>query len=281
MRFFIFMSSLNILKGQKFGNLLVISDGMPIKHPFKLRRLRMCLCDCGRIIWRSQKWIFRIKDLSCGMCKDKENKVCPSCKKIKPVTDFHKNGKFIQSNCKECKADDYKKNKQRVKDRYHKDMNNPEKKIHIYARHKKSRLKNRDKEKKQKLSYNARPEVIARRKEIHRIRKETDLQYNIKRRLRWRVRDIVKKQLKDKNYKYKSAIDLLGCDVEFLKTHLESTFTQGMSWDRISEMHIDHIKPCNMFDLTKLEEQKMCFHYTNLQMLWWQDNLTKGKNEIR
>ena len=29
-------------------------------------------------------------------------------------------------------------------------------------------------------------------------------------------------------------------------------------------------------DFTKEEDQLKCFHYTNLQLLWWEDNLSKG-----
>ena len=50
-----------------------------------------------------------------------------------------------------------------------------------------------------------------------------------------------------------------------------------MTWDKVGkEIHIDHIKPCAKFDLTKKEEQEKCFHYTNLQPLWACDNLMKG-----
>jgi len=40
--------------------------------------------------------------------------------------------------------------------------------------------------------------------------------------------------------------------------------------------HIDHIVPCTVFDLKNLNEQKKCFHYTNLQPLWAIDNIKKG-----
>lgn len=42
--------------------------------------------------------------------------------------------------------------------------------------------------------------------------------------------------------------------------------------------HIDHIKPCCSFDLTKADQQRECFHFTNLQPLWAKDNLRKNKH---
>ena len=70
--------------------------------------------------------------------------------------------------------------------------------------------------------------------------------------------------------KSKSSIELLGCNVDFLKEYIESKFTSGMSWDNrgIHGWHIDHILPCASFDLSDPEQQKQCFHYTNLQPLW-------------
>jgi hypothetical protein len=50
-----------------------------------------------------------------------------------------------------------------------------------------------------------------------------------------------------------------------------------MSWDNYGRKgwHIDHIIPCDLFDLTDYKQQKQCFHYTNTQPLWWDDNLKK------
>lgn len=72
--------------------------------------------------------------------------------------------------------------------------------------------------------------------------------------------------------------ELIGCTVEQLQAHIESKFTDGMSWEKLlaGEIHIDHIKPCALFDLTNPAEQKACFHFTNLQPLWAGNNLTKG-----
>ena len=92
--------------------------------------------------------------------------------------------------------------------------------------------------------------------------------------LRARIRDAIK-DCKDKT---KLTKELLGCTIDEAKQWIESQLKEGMSWDNygIYGWHIDHIIPCAAFDLTKLEEQKKCFHYSNLQPLWAKDNLTKG-----
>lgn len=64
--------------------------------------------------------------------------------------------------------------------------------------------------------------------------------------------------------------ELIGCSTLFYKEYLESKFTNGMSWENYGYFgwHIDHIQPCVSFDLSNLEQQKLCFHYTNTQPLW-------------
>ena len=42
------------------------------------------------------------------------------------------------------------------------------------------------------------------------------------------------------------------------------------------DYHIDHIKPCSSFDLIKPEEQRACFHWSNLQILTSTENLEKN-----
>jgi len=78
------------------------------------------------------------------------------------------------------------------------------------------------------------------------------------------------------NRKSKRTMELVGCSVEELKQHLEQQFKDCMDWSNYGTWHIDHIKPCCKFDLSKPEEQKECFHYNNLQPLWAKDNMSKG-----
>lgn len=79
-------------------------------------------------------------------------------------------------------------------------------------------------------------------------------------------------------FKSNKTIRLLGCSMIELSRHLESQFKSGMNWENYTfrGWHIDHIQPICSFNLTKEEEQKKCFHYTNLQPLWWYENLSKG-----
>ena len=80
------------------------------------------------------------------------------------------------------------------------------------------------------------------------------------------------------NQKSKTTEKLIGCSFEFLKYYLQYKFKVGMTWDNhsVHGWHIDHIRPCCSFDLSKASEQRKCFHYTNLQPLWAKENLRKG-----
>lgn len=69
---------------------------------------------------------------------------------------------------------------------------------------------------------------------------------------------------------------MMGCTPAELKSYLESLFLPGMTWENRGLWHIDHKRPISSFDLTDPEQQKACFHYTNLQPLWAGDNLRKG-----
>lgn len=69
---------------------------------------------------------------------------------------------------------------------------------------------------------------------------------------------------------------LLGGSLAEVRGFLEKQFQPGMTWENHGKWHIDHKRPCASFDLSDPKQQKACFHYTNLQPLWAEENLKKG-----
>ena len=116
-------------------------------------------------------------------------------------------------------------------------------------------------------------------KEKQRYLYKTDPNHKLKALLRTRIYSAIKSVDTKKSIKTQK---LIGCTIEQLRNHLESQFQSGMNWDNYGAhgWHIDHIIPCASFDLTKVEEQQKCFHYTNLQPLWAVDNLKKSTKII-
>lgn len=71
------------------------------------------------------------------------------------------------------------------------------------------------------------------------------------------------------------SIDILGCNIVRFKQHIESQFKPGMTWENHGRFgwHVDHIIPLSW--AKDSEDLRNLSHYTNLQPLWWRDNLTK------
>lgn len=113
--------------------------------------------------------------------------------------------------------------------------------------------------------------IRQRQRNNHNKRKEQDLDYVLIRKLRGRVLSALKN-----NYKGDKTRKLIGCDIDFLKNHLENKFTEGMTWENIGFWQIDHIRPCASYDLGVVENQRLCFNYKNLQPLWAVDNNKKS-----
>lgn len=71
--------------------------------------------------------------------------------------------------------------------------------------------------------------------------------------------------------------DLVGYNLEQLKSHLESKFLPGMTWDNYGKWHVDHVKPVSSFQITSYycADFKKCWSLDNLQPLWASDNKSK------
>ena len=93
--------------------------------------------------------------------------------------------------------------------------------------------------------------------------------------LRARVRKILK------GYKSAPSLCFVGIadkanPLEFLWQYLEKQFKPGMTRENHGKWHVDHIRPCASFDLIDPQQQRDCFHYSNLQPLWASENISKG-----
>jgi len=103
-------------------------------------------------------------------------------------------------------------------------------------------------------------------------RRKTNEQYKIKNTLR--IRTI--KALKG-SAKLSTTMKLLGCSLEFLIKWFKFRFTEDMTMSNHGKIwHIDHVIPCSKFDLINDEQQKKCFHWTNVQPLHGARNIKKG-----
>jgi hypothetical protein len=117
------------------------------------------------------------------------------------------------------------------------------------------------------------PRYRLRVQSYQRKRRATDIQACLACRLRATMGRALRRNFVKKS---KRTFELIGCTPTELKAHLESKFLPGMTWENRRSWHVDHIRPISSFDLTKLEEQAVCFHYTNLQPLWALDNHRKS-----
>lgn len=233
-----------------------------------------------------------------------KTKICSKCGIDKPLDDFHNSNKVKcgkKSRCKICRSEDYKnafnsnpelfrvrskiyrrKHPKRIKESQKKYRDSELGK----AKSKEWRKNNPDKVKKIKQRYNKTESCIKSKKKwtlnnrdkIYNYRDskyKEDIQFNLRKKIRRRIDTTLRRREVSKVDK---TIKLLGCDFNFYKKYLESLFSDGMTWEllRAGKIHIDHIKPLSSFDLTKPEEQKKAFHYSNTQPLWAEDNLKKS-----
>lgn len=220
-------------------------------------------------------------------------KVCTQCKLLQSLEHFPncKTGQHGKSaKCKNCdkinQKNRYLKNREiRIQKSKEYKIKNKERNAKVdRARYLKQREAKLVYQKKQRLN---KPEYMKkyRIKNKEKIRLTSNIwaknKYHTD--LSYRLRNILQKRIVANirgYYKSQSTIDLLGCSIEEFKKYLESQFYKDsrITWETYGPKgwHIDHILPCASFDLTDPAQQKICFHYTNMQPLWWDKNIAKS-----
>lgn len=122
-----------------------------------------------------------------------------------------------------------------------------------------------------------RPRLNEKSKAYQIQRRETDENFKIKGALRCRLYAAIKKAGAKKSA---NTMALAGCDIQFLRGFLEARFLTGMTWRNHGtgngKWHVDHHIPCAEFDLRQADQQRQCFHYSNLRPKWGAENQSKG-----
>lgn len=97
----------------------------------------------------------------------------------------------------------------------------------------------------------------------------------VRQRLSNRLREMT---LKHRGRKTSSILSYIGCDIEVLRSHIESQFRDGMTWDNygVSGWHLDHLIPCSFFNLTKEDHIRVCFNWQNIRPLSSKDNCIRN-----
>jgi len=201
-------------------------------------------------------------------------KTCSKCKIEKPLEqfDFNKSIGYFQSWCKICTSQYRSEYRQKHKEE-------------ITIKKAKYYKENKDKIKIKRLAdYHKDPKKFIKRQYLYKKKRlKEDPIFRLIENLRRRSHAFFKNLNKSA-----PTMELIGCSVDDLKKHLEFKFYANpktgeiMTWDNHGRLgwHIDHIRPIKLFDLSDAEQQRKCFHYTNLQPLWWFDNLEKGSKGI-
>lgn len=200
-------------------------------------------------------------------------KKCKKCNIEKPFSDFHKNkvGKYgLENKCKQCVNDYYQNNKlkhqQKTKKYYH--LNKEQWKYYPSQNN--------------LITWGEQnPEKYRQyQNQYHIQRRQNNPLEKIKQNLRSRISSIIKNKGITKS---KSLLEILGVkDQNILLSHIESLWTEGMNWDNYGnkkgQWSIDHIIPLD--SAKNIDEVNKLNHYTNLQPLWWKDNIIKRNKMI-
>ncbi len=185
-----------------------------------------------------------------------------------------KNRKYKDENkerIKEARKKYYEENKEKIKEKGKKYRDENKEKI----KEKSKKYTEENKEKIKKYRDENKEKIKEKNNKYIKKRLLIDNEFKLRIRLRNRINSSLKTNRGKKTF---DSMTLIGCTIEEAREHLEKQFKEGMSWENhgYNGWHIDHIIPCASFDLTDPEQQKKCFHYTNLQPLWASENLSKG-----
>jgi hypothetical protein len=111
-----------------------------------------------------------------------------------------------------------------------------------------------------------------------RARRQVRRKGNVRTWAKWTLRQIVGRTFRAMAVtRPKARVDaMIGYDrIQFI-AHLEGLFQDEMSWERIDEIHIDHVIPLKWFIQNGIHRPEIINDLSNLEPIWAKDNLRKS-----
>jgi len=175
------------------------------------------------------------------------------------------------------------KNKEKIKEKQKEYYKNNKENLLLEKKKYHKLNKNNILQKKKEYYAGNKEKILIKNKNYHKLNKKkiyNSRKQNINLKISNNLRSRIRKAIKNKKGDF--SLNLIGCSIKEVRNHLQSLFKDNMSWENYGYKgwHIDHIKPCALFDLTDPEQQKECFHYTNLQPLWSSENFIKSNKFV-
>lgn len=206
-------------------------------------------------------------------------KKCSKCKTKRKLKEFHpkktsKDG--FASQCKQCL-------REKAKERYLQNRDKHLKSFKEYRIKNKEALNKYDRDRwetRKKERKKNKAKITEYRREYEKNRRATDPVWRLKKNLRCLLWRFIYKTKENRSSKSMTKmVEITGATSKEVRIFIESKFVKGMTWNNYGKnpnnWQIDHIIPLSKFDLTKEEELKKAFHYTNMQPLWSTDNMKK------
>ena len=193
---------------------------------------------------------------------------CTKCKLIKPISEYYKD-KHLSTGfhpwCKQCKSI-------QVKKRYTSDIEKSRGKSREAYRRNIEVIRKRSK----KYAMNNKAKIRKKSNEIERRRMASDPVFAKGKTIKRLIRLVITGK---SNYTPKSLVyKVTGLIQQDLVNHLHSTFelNYGMprDWINLKDVEIDHIIPLSTAQT--VDDVKRLNHYSNLQLLFKEDNQAKG-----
>lgn len=185
-------------------------------------------------------------------------------------------------------SDEERKEAKKIKDKEYRDKHKHINKEWQINNRKRVNEINRDWQKRNQEQVNAYMRSY-RKKNKERLTKERNIKDKNKRdndplfKLRHNIRVLINKSFTRRNKWFKKNTmteEILGCTIEFLIIYLTTKCGKILKVEDFGKngYHIDHIIPLSTAD-TEDEIIKLC-HYTNLQPLWYTENLIKSNKIV-